>query len=139
MGLFALIKPLSFAASFFKTSQLHEFLSICAQKNIECSKQELLKFLCWRKKVLKSIAPSDSILEQIGYIYEMNRSLRFMHDFILSHDNIYFMPFCMYASKGGVPAISMAYDITNFIIFFFILIQSCKITIYIFHLGELED
>lgn len=63
-----------------------------------------------------------------------------MHDFILSHDNIYFMPFCMYASKGGgVPAILMAYDITNFIIFFFILIQSCKITIYIFHLGELED
>lgn len=138
MGLFALIKPFSFAASFFKTSQLHEFLSICAQKNIECSKQELLKFLCWSKKVLKSIAPSDSILEQIGYIYEMNRSLRFMHYFILSHDNIYFMPFCMYASKR-VPAILMAYDITNFIIFFFILIQSCKITIYIFHLGELED
>lgn len=138
MGLFALIKPLSFAASFFKTSQLHEFLSICAQKNIECSKQELLKFLCWSKKVLKSIAPSDSILEQIGYIYEMNRSLRFMHDFILSHDNIYFMPFCMYASKGGACHFDGIWY-NKFYNFFFILIQSCKITIYIFHLGELED
>lgn len=138
MGLFALIKPLSFAASFFKTSQLHEFLSICAQKNIECSKQELLKFLCWSKKVLKSIAPSDSILEQIGYIYEMNRSLRFKT--ILFWVTTIFTS-CHFACTRlrGVPAILMAYDITNFIIFFFILIQSCKITIYIFHLGELED
>lgn len=32
----------------------------------------------------------------------MNRSLRFMYDFILSYDNIYFMLFCMYAFKGGV-------------------------------------
>lgn len=138
MGLFALIKPLSFAASFFKTSQLHEFLSICAQKNIECSKQELLKFLCWSKKVLKSIAPSDSILEQIGYRYEMNRSLRFKT--ILFWVTTIFTS-CHFACTRlrGVPAILMAYDITNFIIFFFILIQSCKITIYIFHLGELED
>lgn len=44
---------------------------------------------------------------------------------------------CMH--QRGVPAILMADDITKFIIFFFILIQSCKITIYIFHLGELED
>lgn len=37
---------------------------------------------------------------------------------------------CMH--QRGVPAILMADDITKFIIFFFILIQSCKITIYIF-------
>lgn len=138
MGLFALIKPLSFAASFFKTSQLHEFLSICAQKNIECSKQELLKFLCWSKKVLISIAPFNSILEQIGYstkwikVWDLCTILFWVTTIFTS---------CHFACTRlrGVPAILMAYDITNFIIFFFILIQSCKITIYIFHLGELED
>lgn len=115
------------------------FFRFVLRKNIECSKQELLKFLCWSKKVLKSIAPFNSILEQIGYTYEMNQSLRFMHDFILSHDNIYFMPFCMYTSKGGACHFDGIWYNKVYIIFFFILNQSCKITIYIFHLGELED
>lgn len=133
MGLFALIKAFSFAVSFFKTSQLHEFLLISAQN------KNIWSFCAEVKRFWKTFTLFDSILEQIGYRYEMNRSLRFICTILFWVMTIFTSCHFACMHQRGVPAILMAYDITKFIIFFFILIQSCKITIYIFHLEELGD
>lgn len=103
-----------------------------------CSKQEHLKFLCWSKKVLKNF-----------YTIRLNTWADWLQVWNESKFKIYALFYwvmtiftsCHFACmhQRGVPAILMAYDITKFIIFFFILIQSCKITIYIFHLEELGD
>lgn len=104
-GTFCFDKSLFLCSEFLQVSSKHRnFMSFFrfVLKGISCAQNKNFWSFCTEvKRFWKTVKPFDSILEQIGYRYKMNQSFRFMHCFISSHNNIYFMPFYMYASKGG--------------------------------------